>query len=91
MAQEHASYAECLAHTTELYARCLEETACDTRSACGLDVVVDCGPVPEGIDATLLVCLPRYRCAVGQEVSLDRRCDGTYDCFDRSDEQGCPD
>jgi len=92
LAAEQSSYAECAADTTELYARCLEETDCDARSAnCTLDVRVDCGPVPETIDPTLRVCLPRYRCPVGQEVSLDRRCNGIFDCFDHSDEVGCPD
>lgn len=89
---QHASYAACIAHTTELHARCLEETDCDARSAtCRADVRLDCGPIPEQIDPALTVCLPRYRCQVGQEVTLDRRCNGTYDCIDHSDEAGCPD
>jgi len=92
LAAEEAAYAECVAHSTELYARCLESTDCDARSAtCALDVRLDCGPVPDALDPALAVCLPHFRCQIGQEVSLDRRCNGIVDCLDRSDERGCPD
>ncbi len=89
-AQQQASYAECIADATERHARCLEETDCTTRAdTCTLDVRLDCGPVPQKIDAAVTVCLPRYRCQIGQEVSLSQRCDGQPDCFDQSDEIGC--
>lgn len=91
LANEQPGYVECIAHMTEVNARCLEETECDTRvSTCVLDVRLDCGPVPENLDPSLSPCLPTFRCNVGQEVSLDRRCDGQTDCFDGSDEDGCP-
>lgn len=89
-ADEQSRYADCVVDATERHARCLEETDCNARSdTCMLDVRLDCGPAPKNIDADLTVCLPRYRCHIGQEVSLDQRCDGQADCFDKSDEMGC--
>jgi len=91
LANQQPSYVACIARQTELHARCLEETDCDTRiSNCRLDVRLDCGPAPDNLEPALGVCLPTFRCNIGQEVSLDRRCDDQPDCFDSSDEEGCP-
>ena len=90
-ADQQAGYARCIVDATERHARCLEETDCNARAdTCTLDVRLDCGPIPEQLDPAQTVCLPRFRCLIGQEIRLDRRCDGAKDCrLDESDEVGC--
>ncbi len=92
LAEEHPVYAECLAHGYELYARCLEEASCGggKRASCAHDPYTDCGPVPADLNPAATTCLPRFQCDTGQHVSLNRRCNGQRDCFDGSDEAGCP-
>jgi hypothetical protein len=88
-----------LAPANDLVA-CLEPVACDdvaAQDACSdahFAASKDC-PIayPDEvyiIEEVSCFGVPAFTCTSGQQIADYRQCDGSVDCTDGSDEQGCP-